>query len=283
MNRHTEHRDPENTCKSSWRLPVLRYCSVPESSLATAARGSVPACRLSEQLALIRERGWLLLGVTEALNHVYSHSSDRVVALTFDGGLLDFLNAWSVLNDMGAGATLYVPVESVGSRVSRWDRGFSRLGWEQLEWLSEEGVELGIHLIGRYGLDHGRVADKSAVDKGLVESRANTKVSSFCLATKRTRIHPDVRHALTHVGCDTACTLRRGVSRSGEDKFAMPRIPITMNDSGEAVHELIRQDKLSLRSIVERAPRWERTHEPLIDRRRPSDRRPSRAVWPEPL
>jgi hypothetical protein len=242
----TQGLDPVSTRKNSWRLPVLRYCSVPESSLATAARGSVPTCRLSEQLAFLRHRGWRLLGLTEALSYVHSRGPGRVAALTFDGGLLDFLNAWRVLNDIGAGATLYVPINSVGLRVSRWDRGFSRLGWEQLRSLSEEGIELGSQLVERLGLGGGRVVDKLVGDKEYLQSRANSEVSSFCIVTKRRRVPSDVRHALTEAGYDTACTLRRGATRSDQDPFAMPRIPITMQASGEAVHELIRQDKPAL-------------------------------------
>jgi hypothetical protein len=197
---------------------------------------------LREQLAFLRQQGWRLLGLTDALSYLHSDGSDRVACLTFDGGLLDFLNAWRVLNDVGASATLYVPVESVGLRTGLWDRDFSRLGWTHLNNLSEAGIELGIQLAVCYRLDNIRVVDKLAVDKERLQGLAKGTVSSFCLDAKRTRMSASVRHALTRAGYDTACLLRRGVARSGGDPFSIPRISIKMNASGEAVHELLRKE-----------------------------------------
>jgi len=241
-----ERLDRAHFPDASWRLPILRYNSVTESSPRTALPGSVPACRLREQLMFLRRQGWRLLGLTEALNYVRSRPSNRAVALTFDGGLLDFLVAWRVLSDIGAKATLYIPLELVGMRISRWDRGFSRLHWEHLQELAGEGFELGVQLITKYELGNVHAVDKLALDRELLQGRANTEVSSFSLVAKRPKIPPEVHHVLVRAGYQIACTLRQGVARSMDDPFLMPRLRIRMNESGETVHQLMGQDKPTL-------------------------------------
>jgi peptidoglycan/xylan/chitin deacetylase (PgdA/CDA1 family) len=78
-------------------LPILRYRSVPHHSPDTAVPRSVPVARLEEHLTFLVTNGWRLVGITDALHILEQDASRRVVALTFDDALLDFLNAFDLL------------------------------------------------------------------------------------------------------------------------------------------------------------------------------------------
>lgn len=82
-----------NASPTRWRMPVLRYHSVPHHSPETALPEALSASRFEEQLASLTAAGWQLVGIAEALDILRRDSSRRVVALTSDDGLLDFLNA----------------------------------------------------------------------------------------------------------------------------------------------------------------------------------------------
>src|SRR5687768_13179095 len=70
-------------------LPILRYHSVSHHSPETALPGSVAVSVLEEQLTSLVASGWQLMGVTEALRRIADDKAGRIVALTFDDGLLD--------------------------------------------------------------------------------------------------------------------------------------------------------------------------------------------------
>ncbi|HYH30043.1 MAG TPA: polysaccharide deacetylase family protein, partial [Pseudonocardia sp.] len=168
----------------------------------------MPTSVLEDQLSSFVAGGWRLVGVTEALRRLEEDEASRVVALTFDDGLLDFLNAFEILQRTGARATLYVPTSAVGVRVSRWDPGHSRLGWEDIGHLAEAGVEIGSQSV------HGRPLDvrpDAAVRSEVLESRRALEdrlalpVMSFCYPSGLAS--PRVRRAVVDAGYVNACTV----------------------------------------------------------------------------
>lgn len=222
-------------------LPILRYRSVPHHSLATAAPGSVPASVLEEQLTTLAARGWQLVGVTEALHRLSEDRARRIVALTFDDGLLDFLNAFDVLDAVGARATLYIPSGSIGTRVSRWDRGQSKLGWEEIQHLSEAGMEIGSRAVSNRPLDaHPDAAVRTEVveSKWSLEDQLGRPITSFCypggLAGAR------VRRAVAGAGYSNACTIEP-LPRAGrkDDVLALPRIRVGAGDTATKIDLLV--------------------------------------------
>src|SRR5947209_10889966 len=98
----------------------------------------VPPARLRAQLRALAEAGYRLVGLTEALR---DNGTGAAVALTFDDGYHDFLDALPVLREVGARATLYVNPGQVGGRMPLGPL----LSWAQVREVAAGGVETGNH------------------------------------------------------------------------------------------------------------------------------------------
>ena len=108
-------------------LPVLMCHSVPATG-GPSGDLQVPLGELREQLRVLRDDGYTVTGLTEALDLGLREPGPRVVALTFDDGYADFLAVAELLADLGCGATLYVPTAHVGGQGMVRDAVVARYG-----------------------------------------------------------------------------------------------------------------------------------------------------------
>jgi peptidoglycan/xylan/chitin deacetylase (PgdA/CDA1 family) len=266
---------PRNAAPSSgpsegdycWRLPILRYHSVPHNSPETAVPGAMPAALLEEQLTYLHTAGWHLTGVTEALRVLGTDPGRPVMAVTFDGGLLDFLNAFDVLSQLDARATLYVPTDDVGVRVSQWSRGRSRLGWEQLAELGGAGIEIGSQSTRNDPLDVSRdavVHSELFTSKVRLEDRLGLRVDSFCYPQGRST--PRIRQAVAHAGYRNACTISPRPGRQGDPVFHLPRLRVHAGLSGADIDRFARTEATGVRTSLSRAaaPAWQMTRRTAV-------------------
>jgi peptidoglycan/xylan/chitin deacetylase (PgdA/CDA1 family) len=177
-----------------------------------------------------------MVGLTEALGILRRDSASRVVALTFDDGLLDFLNAVDVLLGLGARATLYVPTATVGLRASRWDRDRSRLSWAHIRGIASAGIEIGSQAVSGRPLDTGSSVGAELHDsRRTIEDEVGRAVSSFCYPGGRAG--PQVRSAVAAAGYRNACTLGPGTANAAHDPLMIPRIRVRPTATGPAVHD----------------------------------------------
>jgi peptidoglycan/xylan/chitin deacetylase (PgdA/CDA1 family) len=258
-------RNPEPS--SGWRLLVLRYQSVPHNSPETAVPGAMPAALLEEQLTYLRSAGWHLTGVTEALRVLGTDPGRPVMAVTFDDGLLDFLNAFDVLSQLDARATLYVPTDDVGVRVSRWSRERSQLGWDQLAELSGAGIEIGSQSTRNDPLDVSRdavVRSELFTSKVRLEDRLGLRVDSFCYPQGRST--PRIRQAVARAGYRNACTISPRPGRQGDDVFHLPRLRVHAGLSGADIDRFARTEATGVRTSLGRAaaPAWQMTRRTAV-------------------
>jgi peptidoglycan/xylan/chitin deacetylase (PgdA/CDA1 family) len=155
------------------RLPVLMYHAVTPVR-GRFARLGLPAAALGEQLHALRDAGYRLVGVSEALRIVDRDPAAAVAALTFDDAYADFLGAAvPVLQELGARATLYVPTGHVGGAAG-WLGAAAPdlpplLSWPGLaECVASGCVEIGSHGIAHAQLD---TLGADAVAREVGESR----------------------------------------------------------------------------------------------------------------
>lgn len=207
-------------------LPVLMYHSIGGAMPAGLGDLSVPADLLSEQVAALVAGGWEPVGLTEAL----ARRGDRVVALTFDDGYVDFLTAaLPVLDRHGARSTLYVPTRDLGGCASWLPSG------QELALLDRAGVaEVAArgHEIGSHGAQHVPmdVLPAAVATAHLRESRraledvTGTPVRSFCYphGYHSRRLREQVRRA----GYLNACAIGHRTSPAGEDPWAVSRLMV---------------------------------------------------------
>jgi peptidoglycan/xylan/chitin deacetylase (PgdA/CDA1 family) len=162
-------------------------------------------------------------------------SRKRLVALTFDDGYADFYrNAYPVLKRCRFPAAIFV-LSDPGLKENAWDA--ERLNMRKRLLSGNEIEELKRHDIsfGCHTKTHPRLSTLSDRDiesevsgsKGELEARLGRPVRFFCYpyGDFDQRVVAEVKQA----GYAAAFTEKRGFVYSGDDPFALKRIPIRLN------------------------------------------------------
>ena len=112
-------------------LPVLMYHSVPASGHGDPL--AVPRPLVHKQWRALIPEGWILRGLTEALDLARSNpGGGRTIGLTFDDGYADFLGVVELLSTHNARATLYLPTSETG-KARHLARAHERsLSWAEI-------------------------------------------------------------------------------------------------------------------------------------------------------
>ncbi|MCZ2803721.1 polysaccharide deacetylase family protein [Modestobacter sp. VKM Ac-2983] len=245
--------------RASWRMPVLMYHSVPPTAVADPNEHQVPAGELEDQLSALAADGWQLVGLTEALALRAADPAARVLAVTFDDGLLDFRNAVEVLQRTGARATMYVPTADVGLRLAPDDPHGSRLSWSELAEVAALGVEIGSHSVNHRTMDvlprpelHREIVDS----KQQIEDALGLPVTSFCYPHGYSSRH--VAAAVRRAGYSNGCIVGRRIASSRDDPYRVPRLHVRPGVTGDAFAALVRDGEPGLTPHVKRvaAPAW---------------------------
>jgi peptidoglycan/xylan/chitin deacetylase (PgdA/CDA1 family) len=247
------------TWVATWRLPILMYHSVSHSSVATALPGAVSHRRLDEQLSALRGAGYTLVGQTEALALAAADPTRKVAALTFDDGLLDFLNAADVLARHGARATLYVPTALVGTQAPRRAGGHRYLGWADLKSLSAAGIEMGSHTQHHRPLDvHPLSTVRTEIrdSKTALEDHLGVAVESF--SYPHGYQSASVVEEVAAAGYANACIVGRRIARSSDDRWSLPRVEARPHVDGDEILDLVARGERGIAPGVKRVatPAW---------------------------
>lgn len=225
-------------------LPVLMYHSVGGPVPERLRELSVPAERLDEQLGALAGAGHALVGLTEALAR---HArGDRVVALTFDDGYTDFLDAGvEVLARHDARSTLYVPTRHLGGHATWLPDGghLAILDAGSLREVSDLGHEVGSHGAVHVPLDvlpDALAAAQLRESRHVLEDVVGRRVESFCYphGYHARRLREQVRRA----GYANACAIGHRTSPPGEDPWAISRLLVGPDHDGPAVLGLVQGD-----------------------------------------
>lgn len=232
-------------------LPILMYHGVPAVPDSTRDPLQVPAADFRMQISTLTADGWELLGLTEALGAKAADPNRAIVALTFDDAYADFLNAAVVMAEFGARSTLYVPTGSVGHH------GY--LGWDQLSALATSGVEIGSHSWRHHPMDTLRpvaLGDELMRSRAELTARLGVEVHSFCYPHGYSS--RQVRRAVADAGYLNACVIGRRLARSGDDRYALPRLQPLPGMSRAELRTLVASGEPGFAPIVKRAlqPAW---------------------------
>jgi peptidoglycan/xylan/chitin deacetylase (PgdA/CDA1 family) len=229
----------------AWKtLPALMYHSV--SAVAGPMRDlAVPPGRLEEQLSALSRAGYLLVGLTEALDLLERGHTGKVVAVTFDDGYRNFRTVGlPVLQRTGARATLYASVGHLGKHadwLGRWAPDFGKLlSWDDLAAVADAGVEIGNHSLLHHPLDvlpPARLREEIVRSKDELEQRLGRRVRGFAYPHGYNGAR--VRATVLAAGHDNATEVGRRLHTPGEKRFAVPRLQPTPDLTGDALVTLV--------------------------------------------
>jgi peptidoglycan/xylan/chitin deacetylase (PgdA/CDA1 family) len=223
-------------------VAVLSYHSIAKQTTPTFARLTVDPSLFAEQMAALREQSVDVIrfaDVPEALE-----TGRQAVAISIDDGLADVAeDACPILARLGMSATLFVPSGYVGGQ-SGWLRGADAqrpmLSWETVAALAREGFEIGSH--GRLHL----AADLNAPELIERDARFSRVELEDCIGrTVRSFAYPfgyhsaSGRSAVRAAGYDQACAVGDLPARTGDDRWALPRLQVWDRTTPEALVAMV--------------------------------------------
>lgn len=198
---------------------------------------------LEEQLSALRDAGYRLVGLTEALALRQSGDQSLIAALTFDDGYATFATAIPVLRSLGARATLYICPGFVGSLPKWLGRDAGVLGplmnWSELEEISSRDIEIGNHSLEHIPLDILRTSElmnQLQRSRELIAENTGQYPGSFCYPHGYQSAR--VRQAVKTVGHKNACVIGHSVSDLA-DILRIERLMIKPNHRADQLITLL--------------------------------------------
>lgn len=230
-------------------IPILMYHSISSPYYASARFKvcNVPPEAFREHMLHLVAEEYTTLTVSQFVRMLRGEATlpPRPVLLTFDDAYADFwTNAFPVLKLLGLSATLYVPTAFVGS-TSRWlyreqEDARPMLNWAQLAAISAAGIECGAHSHTHRQLDTLGPTDvrvEITQSKRILEERLNEPVSSF--AYPFGYYSATVRELVHEAGYTSACTVKRALSSTMDDPFALARVMIANDTDAGAFRAML--------------------------------------------
>lgn len=232
-------------------LPILRY-----HGHSRQGRPDVPLRVLRHQLGVLRDAGWELMGLTEALVLHVGAPERRIAALTFDHGFADLIPASEIVAEMGGRCTAYLATDFLAE-----DGGTPYLSWNQVAALHCLGVEVGSHgrahrpfdTLGPRELYYELVSSRHRLEQVI-----GARVSS--LSYPHGYVSRTVRAAVRAAGYSSACTLGRRVA-DRDLLLDLPRLRPAADTGDAALLRMLRDGEPGWRPAAERlaAPGWRMT------------------------
>jgi peptidoglycan/xylan/chitin deacetylase (PgdA/CDA1 family) len=220
------------------------YHSVPDVG-DVAGSLPVPVADFRRQVESLLELDAKILGLTQALAHKATAPHQLVVAMTFDDGYADVMNAAAVLEEYGGRGTAYVCPGSLAASRRRPAGPAGRSGnlsVRELGELRKRGFEIGSHSMTHRPLDILRSAEigfEVERSKLELEQAIGSDVSSFCYPHGYSS--PRVRRAVAAAGYTNACVVARRLATIGGDRYAIPRVQARAGETGRDFIKRVRK------------------------------------------
>jgi peptidoglycan/xylan/chitin deacetylase (PgdA/CDA1 family) len=223
-------------------IPILMYHSITdqqEAGVHPYYRTSTTPAALAAQLKHLRNEGYASCNLAQALHQLQAEASDhtKLVVITFDDGYRDFYDqAFSILNQYGFSATIFLPTAYIGASPISF-KGKDCLSWGEVRELSRHGILFGSHTETHpqlRELSRAAVNQELANSKKTIEEKLGCAVESFAYPyafpqadTDFTRV---LRDSLRQAGYENGvCTIVGRANRKSEP-FFLERLPVNSCD-----------------------------------------------------
>jgi peptidoglycan/xylan/chitin deacetylase (PgdA/CDA1 family) len=212
-------------------VPVLLYHRIAWSA---NDRYAVSPSSFASHLQAILGSGRTPLTISELAEFLRGTAAmkRKYIAITFDDGYAETLEAVVALTDLGLKATVYVTTGLIGS--------LGMLTPEQVQTLaSMQGVEVGAHTVSHPYLDE---LGRTEVEQEVVRSR-QTLQALGCMAGSFAYPHgaydASVRAAVIEAGFGSAAGVKNALSHGRDDPWAIARYTVSQSTSLKQVTRLL--------------------------------------------
>ena len=207
------------------------------------------------QLRFLQKEEYTVYTLGEATEKLHSAAGvpEKTVVLTVDDGYTSFLTgAMPLLREFGFKATLFINSSTVGHR------GY--LGWDALEELVAEGIEIGNHSATHpYFLNIGKEELLSEFKEDVKE--AQNKIEAYLDVKPEVFSYPfgeynlEMKRTVKELGFRSAAAQNSGIIYGGSDLYALPRFPMGGPYATlDGFKEKIRMKALKVRKQVPDSP-----------------------------
>ncbi len=241
-------------------IPILMYHSIsedPEAGVSPYYKTNTSPTDFREQMRSLAEAGYRAISIDYVVallsaSQPLTLDPQRLVAITFDDGFADFYTqAFPILREHGFTATVFLPTAFIGcnrrmfspppgspsSPPHRHSTPLECLTWAEVRELRMAGIDFGSHTA-----THPRLVELSWPEiqrelrdsKDELENRLQTAVAHFCypygFPQNRRQFVGRLTEVLRNTGYRCCTTTRVGCATSGDDVFALRRLPVNSLD-----------------------------------------------------
>jgi peptidoglycan/xylan/chitin deacetylase (PgdA/CDA1 family) len=214
-------------------IPILLYHSISEDAEPWIARYSVPPTTFAHHLDLIADSGRTAMTISDlrAAMRGLAPLPLRPIAITFDDGFADFLDAATMLAARRLPSTLYVTTGALRGGGPRPPEmalpPAPMLDWSQLTELREFNVEIGAHSHTHRQLDTMRTAtvtEEIRQSKDLLEQACGHAIPTF--AYPHGFQSGRIRKVIAAAGHTSACAVMNAFSSDSDNAFSLARLTV---------------------------------------------------------
>jgi peptidoglycan/xylan/chitin deacetylase (PgdA/CDA1 family) len=216
-------------------VPVLLYHSISERAHRNEGRWTVSPRAFAVHVETLQAAGCTALKVTELAACLRGEQvlPPRPVAVTFDDGYADVVEAVALLVDRGLASTTFVTSGSVGAAGMVSHHALAELR-------GMPSAEVGAHGVRHRRLDElapEHVADEVRGSRAQLEELLQAPVTAF--AYPHGAYDRRVRGAVIDAGYEAAAAVKNALSHSDDDPFAIARCTVTADTSPRSIRELL--------------------------------------------
>lgn len=215
------------------KIPILMYHSIKRVPRTETMRSlHVTPRRFNFQMNLLKTLGYRGCTVSEAVAALKNGSTEKLVALSFDDGYLNFVHsALHTLTRLKFTATIYAVTGLIG-QTNEWDKtsGISEnqlMTLDELKQCQQHGMEIGCHSMTHASLVSSKTDCHSEIidAKQQLEDILGTRCSAFCYPYGH--YNSEVIKLVEKAGFNNATTMLRSRATQQDNPMELPRIPIT--------------------------------------------------------
>jgi peptidoglycan/xylan/chitin deacetylase (PgdA/CDA1 family) len=199
-------------------IPVLMY-----HSISTDEKNSlcVSEDQFKGEMEWLHQNAYHTISIDEFYEALMNQGSvpENPILITFDDGYTDnFTTAWPILKEYGFTATFFIITDYVSP---------SRIEWEQLSELVEQGNSIGSHTIHHYDLSKlSAVLQKKEIadSKSILDEKLDVTVKAFCYPSGK--YNQTTLKLLSESGYSLGFSTKSGRVHAGDDPLLLKRVRI---------------------------------------------------------